>query len=167
MNERIAIAGSDQGRGSSPIELVLGHWRRSRDGMDEARRAVLRQQVAGLLIRAEVLRLTLQRANARATASVPGPEGSVGKLAVAHLHQAYYECALTVQGAAGMLHETGYPMRRPEQVASDRSTSWWFLRSRAATIEGGTSKIMRNILGERVLGLPGDIRVVPWSQVPR
>jgi alkylation response protein AidB-like acyl-CoA dehydrogenase len=100
MNERIAIAGSDQGRGSSPIELVLGHWRRSRDGMDEARRAVLRQQVAGLLIRAEVLRLTLQRANARATAGVPGPEGSVGKLAVAHLHQAYYECALTLQGAA-------------------------------------------------------------------
>jgi hypothetical protein len=77
MNERIAIAGSDQGRGSSPIELVLGHWRRSRDGMDEARRAVLRQQVAGLLIRAEVLRLTLQRANARATAGVPVSHASV------------------------------------------------------------------------------------------
>jgi alkylation response protein AidB-like acyl-CoA dehydrogenase len=67
-----------------------------------------------------------------------------------------------------MLHEPGYPMTRSSDGMSTRTGR--FLRARANTIEGGTSEIMRNILGERVLGLPGDVRVdtdVSWSEIPK
>jgi alkylation response protein AidB-like acyl-CoA dehydrogenase len=72
-------------------------------------------------------------------------------------------------GADGMLYGS-YEMRRPEGVMGADSLQKSFIRSRANSIEGGTSEVMRNILGERVLGLPGDVRVdkdLPWTKVPR
>jgi alkylation response protein AidB-like acyl-CoA dehydrogenase len=99
----------------------------------------------------------------------PGPEGSVGKLAFAEANKAIYAFCLDLLGAEGTLYSS-YAMTRPEHAMFTDSVQKSFLRARANSIEGGTSEIMRNILGERVLGLPGDIRVDkdrPWSEVPR
>ena len=114
-------------------------------------------------------RLTNLRAAANRTAGTPGPEGSVAKLAMAELNKKIYSTAIDVMGAEGMLYGS-YDLIRPRHALFTEDMHKNFLRARANSIEGGTSEVLRNILGERVLGLPGDVRVdkeLPWSQVPR
>ncbi len=168
MNERVALSGSPTPRGGGPVSDLVKCWAERADRLAPAERAVMRDRVAGLWVRAEVLRLTNQRAKDSARSGNPGPEGSVGKLESAQLSQAIHRCIVDLLGPEGTLHELGYPMTRSSEAPDSRTGR--FLRSRANTIEGGTSEIMRNILGERVLGLPGDVRVdkdLPWSQIPR
>ncbi|MEQ8717264.1 MAG: acyl-CoA dehydrogenase family protein [Acidimicrobiales bacterium] len=171
MNERVALGGGVSRRGTGPIGVLVDTWRQRRDSLTPQRRAVLRDRVVSLWARAEALRLTHHRAAETASSGTPGPEGSVGKLISAELNQEIYDCILDVVGADAAVHEPGYPMARPENLTggSDLGTHG-FLRSRANSIEGGTSEIMRNILGERVLGLPkepGVDRDIPWSEIPR
>ena len=170
MNERVALGGGGGGRGSGHIRQLMNTWNRRRDHLAPEERAVMADTVADLWIRAEVLRLNGQRAKVLARQGAAGPEGSVNKLMSAELNQAIYEACVNLEGADGMLHTPGYPMTRPEQVSNMPTITSQFLRSRANTIEGGTSEIMRNILGERVLGLPADTRAdkdLPWNQIPR
>jgi alkylation response protein AidB-like acyl-CoA dehydrogenase len=170
MNERVALGGGVRARGAGPIEGLMDVWNK-RASLGPALEVPLRDRVTKLWIDAEVLRLTNMRARVMATTGTPGPGGSVGKLLSAELNKRITECAVDLLGASGMVFEAGYPMVRPEQVGfGGPDPIRLFLRMRAQSIEGGTSEVMRNILGERVLGLPKEPAVdrdLPWSKIPR
>ena len=171
MNERVALGGNTAQRGTGNIATLLKVWHDKGPQLGAAEHSVFRDRVTQLWIEAEVMRLTTLRARAKATTGNPGPEGSVAKLASAELNLKIWELAMELLGPEGMLHEPGYPLKRVEGRGGreNYAISKSFLRSRANTIEGGTSEIMRNILGERVLGLPGDVRVdkdVAWKVIP-
>jgi alkylation response protein AidB-like acyl-CoA dehydrogenase len=165
MNERVSIGGSIPAKGSGTIAALTETWkslpadRKDASSLDDVMR---------LWSRAEVLRLTNIRANQMRKTGDPGPEGSIGKMASADLNKDIYAEVVNLMGADGMLYGS-YEMIRPETAMGSTTVQQAFLRSRANSIEGGTTEVMKNILGERVLGLPGDVRVdrdVPWSEVP-
>ena len=171
MNERVALGGNTAARGTGNISALVDVWMERRSSFDDATRRVLRDRVMQLWIDAETIRLTTLRSRAQAGIGNPGPEGSIGKHASSLLNLKLWELAVELLGPEGMIHEPGYPLKRIEGQAARAgyTTSKSFLRSRANTIEGGTSEIMRNILGERVLGLPGEPRVdkaVAWKDIP-
>ncbi|HUG07321.1 MAG TPA: acyl-CoA dehydrogenase family protein [Acidimicrobiia bacterium] len=164
MNERVAIGGNVPPRQSGYIGHAVDVWAES--GSDDP---VLRDRLLHLWAEAEAARITSIRANEMATAGIPGPEGSTGKLAWANLNKEITAFTTDLLGLDGTLYPDGYELVRPEGLAQ-HGPQKAFLRTRANSIEGGTSEIMLNILGERVLGLPGEPRVdkdLPWSEVPR
>ena len=166
MNERSALGGSGNRRGAGTIGDAVALWASRPD----LQTPVLRDRLTSLWLRAEAQRLTSERSRVSASVGGPGPEGSVGKLVGAELNQHIYEFCMDLLGPEGILYD-GYG------TSGDADAEDWrgpiqqrFLRSRANTIEGGTSEVMRNILAERVLGLPGDLRAdagMPWKEVPR
>ncbi|MFM8484664.1 MAG: acyl-CoA dehydrogenase family protein, partial [Actinomycetota bacterium] len=171
MNERTAIGGGGGGttRRRGPIDEVVKIWK---DRPESDRSAAHKDRLMQLWCRSETLRLTNMRASEAAKAGNPGPEGSIAKLMLAEFNKETTAFAVELLGAAGMI-DFDYTFLRPENLSvdgSDGGVRHSFLRSRANSIEGGTSEIMRNILGEQVLGLPGEPRLdkdLPWSKVPR
>jgi len=176
MNERTAIGGGAAAsrKGSGSIGVLTNLWKSREKGRFSPEGEILmRDRITKLYIESELLRLTSQRGRAARKAGNPGPEGSVVKLAQAELAKRIWECAMDVMGADSLIYEPGYARRRPTSRARESRTAltkYQFLRARANSIEGGTSEVMKNILGERVLGLPGEPRTdrdVPWKLIPR
>ena len=170
MNERTTIGGggATPERGSGAIAEAVRIWR----GEAVDHHPSTRDRLMKLWTEAEALRLTNARAGQNRKAGNPGPEGSIAKLMFAEVNKRIYELCVDMLGPAGTVGYT-YEMKRSEGLGLTGpagSSRKMFLRARANSIEGGTSEIQRNIMGERVLGLPGDVRVDkdrPWSQVPR
>jgi alkylation response protein AidB-like acyl-CoA dehydrogenase len=102
---------------------------------------IVRDRLAQLHIETEVMRLNAYRGlSAIMRHGVPGPEGSLGKWQWAEVNQALTELAMDIRGERAVLTDDRWTYR--------------FLRARANSIEGGTTEILKNIVAERVLGLP-------------
>lgn len=171
-NERTAIGGTrSQGR-RQPIDGLIQQWRAragDRNG-DPGARAIEADRLCRLVIEARLLQITARRASLARRRGQAGAEAAVGKLMTAELTQRIYETGFDLLGEAALAYPTGYALRRETEhfADADDRTIHRFLRSRASTIEGGTSEVMRNILGERILGLPESPRADKdrnWSEL--
>ena len=170
MNERVAIGGNVRERGSGAPGHLIQLWK-DKD-LDDP---VSRDKLIKLWIEQEAVRLTNVRAFENREKGTPGPEGSTSKLYEAEINKASYEFGMEMLGNDALLFPRGYTLTQPElnfenETFGFTDTQSLFLRSRANSIEGGTSEIMRNIIAERVLGLPGEPKLdkdKAWKDIPR
>jgi alkylation response protein AidB-like acyl-CoA dehydrogenase len=166
MNERVAIGGQAAPREAGMAGVVARTWRERPD----LRRAELHDRLMKLWVEAEVFRLTGQRLRQKLAVGAPGPEGSAMKLTFARLAQELSGLEVELLGEEGLRY-SDWTMVRPEHVDfTGRDAGYRYLRAKGNSIEGGTSEILRNIVAERVLGLPPEPRVdkdVAWKDLPR
>jgi len=164
-NERVAI-GSGAPREGGMIGKVTEAWR----AQPELRTSMMHDELMRLWVESEVARLTGERLRQRLAAGQPGPEGSAMKLAFARLAQGISGFEVELHGEAGLRYDD-WTMRRPETTDfTGREPGYRYLRAKGNSIEGGTSEILRNVIAERVLGLPAEPRVdknIPWKDLAR
>ena len=166
MNERVAIGGAALPREGGMIGSAARTWR----AWPELRTPGLHDTLLRLWAAAEVARLAGERLRQQLAAGRPGPEGSAAKLVFARLNQEITGFELELAGADGLRYED-WTLRRPDTANFyGRDVGYRYLRAKGNSIEGGTSEILRNIIAERVLGLPAEVRLdtgVPWKDLPR
>jgi alkylation response protein AidB-like acyl-CoA dehydrogenase len=167
MSERVNIGASRAApREAGMIGPVAATWR----SRPELRTSGLHERMLRLWTEAEVARLAGERMRQQLAAGKPGPEGSAAKLVFARLNQEISGLDVELSGSDGLRYDD-WTLRRPEHATFyGRGPGYRYLRARGNSIEGGTSEILRNIIAERVLGLPPEPRVdkdVPWKDLPR
>ncbi|MEU0512508.1 MULTISPECIES: acyl-CoA dehydrogenase family protein [unclassified Amycolatopsis] len=166
MNERVAIGGNAIPREGGLIGMVSQTWR----DRPELRTPELHDRLLKLWVQAEAARLAGTRLRQQLAVGAPGPEGSAMKLAFANLQQALTGLEIELSGEDGLRYDD-WTLRRPEKVDMlGRGPGYRYLRAKGNSIEGGTSEVLRNIISERVLGLPSEPRVdkdVAWKDLPR
>src|SRR6185369_8659469 len=153
MNERVAIGsgGGGGGRGTVQHLITLAQQRGSNGD------ARVRQQLADLYTKTRIQKfLSMRTLTAATKGKVPGPEGSIGKLLGGRIMTQLGELTVSLAGA--------------DAVAGNTRLAQTLLAAPAGHIAGGSDEVMKNIIGERVLGLPGEPRPdkgVAWREVPR
>lgn len=164
-NERLAI-GSSAPREGGMIGAVANTWRKNPD----IHSPVLHDRLLKLWVEAEVSRLTGMRLREKLAAGHPGPEGSAMKLMFARLAQQLSGLEVEMLGEQGLRYDD-WTMTRPEVTNfTGRDAGYRYLRAKGNSIEGGTSEILRNIIAERVLGLPPEPRAdkdIPWKELKK
>lgn len=160
MNERLSI-GSGMPTG---FQELFDYCRTTFcEGAPLSDQGAVRLQLADFAIRDSGLRFTAMRAmTALSRGEMPGPENSIGKLVAGSTMQELAAFAMDLQGERGLLTS-------PEESAAMGKFQAMLLRAPGTRIEGGTDEILRNIIAERVLGLPAEHRVdknVPFKDIP-
>lgn len=161
MNERVSIgAGGAGGRSRELFRLARECTRGGRSAFEDAS---VRRRMADILITSRGLQFTGYRIqSALARGVTPGPEGSISKAIGAPLAQQMASFAMEMQGALGGVCD-------PELASQDGAWQEMYLGSPGLRIAGGTDEILKNIIAERVLGLPAEHRVdkgIPFRDVP-
>jgi 3-oxochol-4-en-24-oyl-CoA dehydrogenase len=152
-NERVSLSSGGALWGNGPSASDLFDLVRDRGGVADP---VMRQRLAQLHIEAEILRLIrLRTVTAAVKGEPPGAEASIRKMLADEHGQRIMELAKDLTGTAGMLGGGPGPLGAPDR----HGWHYGYLFAPALTVGGGTSEVQRNIVAERVLGLPHDIDV--------
>ena len=164
--ERVSIGGRAAARESGVIGVVAREWRER----PERRTPELHDRLLKLWVEAEVARLTGLRLQQKLATGRPGPEGAAMKITFARINQELSGLELELLGEDGLRYSDWTLVRPTEVDMTGRDAGYRYLRAKGNSIEGGTSEILRNIVAERVLGLPPEPRVdkdVPWKELQK
>ncbi|GAA2363596.1 acyl-CoA dehydrogenase [Saccharopolyspora halophila] len=165
-NERVAIGGRAAPRESGMVGVVSQTWREH----PQRRTPELHDRLLRLWVEAEVARLTGHRLRQKLAQGQLGPEGAAMKVTFARLNQQLSGLEVELLGEQGLRY-SDWSMARPDRVDfTGRDAGYRYLRAKGNSIEGGTTEVLRNIVAERVLGLPAEARAdkdIPWKDLPK
>ena len=162
MHERLAVGGGQGGSGADVKELLALARETELEEGPAIRNASVRERIAEWYVRGQGLKYTTYRTlTALSKGQVPGPEASIAKVVVAPRMQDLASFAMDLEDMGGVATGEEAPLG-----AAFQQTFMW---APGLRIAGGTDEILKNIIAERVLGLPGDMRVdkdIPYNKLP-
>ena len=166
LNSERVSSGGGMPREGGMIGVVADAWRTA----THHRSPVLRDELLGHWVDAEVLRVTGQQLGQKLAAGRPGPEGSGSKVTFARTAQALSDLDIRMRGIDGLRYDSWENRRPTDYSMTGRNPVYRYLRAKGNSIEGGTTEVLLNVIAERVLGLPGEHRTdkdVPFKEMPR